>query len=189
MSDKERFGLASAVRELATLTDGCERRAADLLRAVTELSVLLECPKKTPRKDGGRPLRHVSAVWEDAADWITNTQQAAAACVDDVLALIPEIEYCAECLDDAEGVAKCYTITEADEYREKYEAARRTLEQYAEEIQAAKEKQRAAENRASMLADIYGHLCGMTADRLSDEERQKHREFKAKLQRKRKRPL
>lgn len=168
MSDKERFSLASDVRELATLADGCERRATNLLRAVTGLSVLLENPKETPRADGGRPLRHVSAVWEDAAEWITSAQQTAAACVDDVFALIPELEYCAERLD------------KADEYRRKYEAARRALEQYAEEIQAAKEKQKAAERRAGELADIYGHLSALAIDLLSPEDREKHREFTEK---------
>lgn len=100
MSDKEKAGAASAVLELAALTNGCERRAADLLRAVTELSALLECPKVTPRKDGGQPIRQVSAVWEDAVEWVTNAQQAAAACFDDVFALTTEIEYYAECLDE-----------------------------------------------------------------------------------------
>ena len=100
MSDKERFSSASAVLELAALTNGCERRAADLLRAVTELSALLEFPMETPRKDGGQPLRRVSAVWEDAVEWVTNAQQAAAACFDDVFALTTELEYYAECLDE-----------------------------------------------------------------------------------------
>lgn len=168
MSDKEKAGAVPAVREVATITNGCERRAADLLRAVTELSALLECPKETPRKDGGQPLRHVGAVWEDAVEWVTNAQQAAAACFDDVFALTTEIEYYAECLDDA------------DEYREKYEAARRTLEQYAEEMQAAKEKQKAAERRAGELADIYGHLFALAIDLLSPEDREKHREFTEK---------
>lgn len=181
MSDKERFSLASAIRELATLTDGCERRAADLLRAVTELSALLECPKETPRADGGRPLRHVRAVWEDAADWITSAQQTAAACVDDVFVLIPEIEYCVKCLDEAgAGAVLDGESQEADEYRRKCEAARRTLEQYAEEIQAAKEKQREAENRAGALSDIYGHLFTLAIDLLSPEDREKHREFTEK---------
>lgn len=180
MSDKERIRLAEAVRGLATLTDGCERRATDLLRAVTELSVLLECPKEIPRADGGRPLRHVRAIWADAVDWITNTQQTAAACVDDMFALIPEIEYCVKCLDEVEGVTKCDTPTEADEYRGKYEAARRTLEQYAEEIQAAKEKQKEAERRAGELADIYDHLFTLAIDLLSPEDREKHRAFTEK---------
>lgn len=100
MSDKEKAGAVSAVRELATITSGCERRAADLLRAVTELSALLEFPMETPRKDGGQPIRRVSAVWEDAVEWVTNAQQAAAACFDDVFALTTEIEYYAECLDE-----------------------------------------------------------------------------------------
>lgn len=101
MSDKEKAGAVPAVREVATtITNGCERRAADLLRAVTELSALLEFPMETPRKDGGQPLRRVSAVWEDAVEWVTNAQQAAAACFDDVFALITEIEYYAECLDE-----------------------------------------------------------------------------------------
>lgn len=183
MSDKERFSLASAVRELATLTDGCERRATDLLRAVTELSVLLECPRKTPRADGGRPLRHVSAVWEDAADSITSAQQTAAACVDDVFTLIPEIEYCVKCLDEAAGVVLDGESQEADEYRRKYEAARSTLEQYAEEIQAAKEKQKEAERRSGELADIYDHLFTLAIDLLSPEDREKHREFTEKCRR------
>lgn len=144
MSDKERLSLASDARELATLADGCERRATNLLMAVTRLSVLLENPKETPRADGGRPLRHVSAVWEDAVEWITSAQQTAAACADDVFALIPEIEYCAE------------------------------------EIEAAKEKQKAAENRAGELADIYGHLFALAVDLLSPEDREKHREFTEK---------
>ena len=100
MSDKEKAGAVPAVREVATITDGCERRAADLLRAVTELSALLECPKVTPRKDGGQPIRQVSAVWEDAVEWVTNAQQAAAACFDDVFFLTTELEYYAECLDE-----------------------------------------------------------------------------------------
>lgn len=100
MSNKEKAGAVSAVLELAALTNGCERRAADLLRAVTELSALLEFPVETPRKDGGQPLRRVSSVWEDAVEWVTNAQQAAAACFDDVFALITELEYYAERLDE-----------------------------------------------------------------------------------------
>ena len=157
MSDKE---------NLKREAEGYRRRASDLLAAALKLAELLEMPRETPRADGGRPLRRLSMVWDDAAERIAEVQKSALYCADDVDALLCELEYC----------------------RNEQEATRRTLAQYADEVEAAKEKQRAAENRAGMLADIYGHLCGMTADRLSDEERQKHREFRARLQRKRKQP-
>ncbi len=68
-------------------------------------------------------------------------------------------------------------------YRHKYEAARSTLEQYAGEMQAAKEKMREAQREAGGLQDIYNDLLRVVADRLTDEERGRHEEFRRRIRR------
>lgn len=79
--------------ELATAMEGCERRAMDLLLFALQLAELLESPKETPRADGGRPLKHVNAIWEDAAELIAEVQKSAKYCADDMLHLISEVGF------------------------------------------------------------------------------------------------
>lgn len=79
--------------ELATAMEGCERRAMDLLLFALQLAELLESPKETPRADGGRPLKRVNAIWEDAAELIAEVQKSAKYCADDMLHLISEVSF------------------------------------------------------------------------------------------------
>lgn len=173
--------VTDAVRELSELTKGCESHVTDLLLAAAALSELLESYDDRPRSGGGRPLRWMNWVWEDAADRIVMAQTAAKSCAADLLTLLPEIEYCAGCADEALSATPADTAPEeAEPLRRKYEEARRTLEQYAEEIQAAKEKQAAAEDRCSKWTDVYADLFEAAAGLMSDEERERHLQFRQK---------
>lgn len=75
----------SEKEELLYITEYFDTRAADLMLYALSLADLLENTKETPREDGGRPLRHLYMVWEDAAELIANVQQSARACADDLM--------------------------------------------------------------------------------------------------------
>lgn len=148
MSDKE---------NLKSEAEGYRRRASDLLATALKLSELLEMPRETPRAAGGRPLRRLSMVWEDAAERIAEAQKSALYCADDVNSLLCELEYC----------------------RDGQEATRQTLAQYADEVEAAKKKQREANRREGAWTDICHELWQLCAPRMTEEEKKAHREFKA----------
>lgn len=76
------------------------------------------------------------------------------------------------------GSGACASTDDRDNAQE-LETARKTIKQYADEIEAVKGKLKRAEDRARALTDYYNHLFCMVADRLSDEEREAHAKFKA----------
>lgn len=79
--------------ELATAMKGCERRATDLLLFALALSELLEFPKEKPRADGGRPLKYINQIWEDAAEAIAEVQKSAKYVADDIFHLLSELQF------------------------------------------------------------------------------------------------
>lgn len=79
--------------QLAVIMDGCERRATDLLLDALVLSELLEAPKEKPRADGGRPLKYINQVWEDAAEKIAEVQKSAKYVADDLFCLLQELQF------------------------------------------------------------------------------------------------
>lgn len=143
--------------ELAEMRKACELKVGDLLLTALALSEMLESHTDTPRADGGRPLRRVQMVWEDAADLITQVQLSAKYCADEITALLSELDYH---LNRRKDTAK-------------------TLEQYAGEIEATKEKLKAAQRQVGVWADLYQNLMTIAADVLTDEERAEHEAFKA----------
>lgn len=145
--------------ELAEMRKACELKVGDLLLTALALSEMLESYTDTPRADGGRPLRRVQMVWEDAADLITQMQLSAKYCADEITALLSELDY----------------------HLNRRKDTARTLEQYAAELTEAREKMREARRLEGVWADICHHLWGLCADRMTDEEKAAHAEFKAAL--------
>jgi len=86
MTAREKEELREAIEDL-------DFHAFDLMQYALQLSELLESPKETPRADGGRPLKHVDAIWEDAAELIAEVQKSAKYCASDMSHLKSEIEY------------------------------------------------------------------------------------------------
>lgn len=78
-------------KELAYITELFDTRAADLMLHALSLAELLEDPKETPRADGGRPLKHLNVIWEDAAELIAEVQKSAKYCADDLMHIRYEI--------------------------------------------------------------------------------------------------
>lgn len=62
-----------------------------------------------------------------------------------------------------------------------YEATRRTLEQYAAELEEMTKNRRIAKAREGRWADIYHDLWQRAAATLPQEQRAKHKEFKARI--------
>lgn len=60
-------------------------------------------------------------------------------------------------------------------------AARKTLRDYASRIEEAEAAKKKAARRCAEYADLYEHLFCMAVNRLTDEEREKHRAFKSRL--------
>lgn len=176
---------AQPAADLLSAMECCERHVTDMLLSVIALSEMLERPTETPRADGGRPLRHLRVVWDDAAEYIAEAQKAAKYCADDMMLLLDEARYyvrrTTEAQTTAVPAAQTDTAADTDEYRRKYEATRATLEQYAADVREARAKQKKAERRAGALADIYGKLYGMTVDRMSEKELQEFEEFKDRV--------
>ena len=81
----------SEKKSLAYITERYDMQAADLMSCALALAEILEHPNETPRADGGRPLKHVSAVWEDAAERIHEVQKSAKYCADDLMHIRAEI--------------------------------------------------------------------------------------------------
>lgn len=81
----------SEKEELAYITELYNGQAADLMTSALALAEILEHPNETPRSDGGRPLKHVSAIWEDAAVLIAEVQKSAKCCAADLMHIRSEI--------------------------------------------------------------------------------------------------
>lgn len=62
-----------------------------------------------------------------------------------------------------------------------YKATRATLEAYAAEIEATKKEVRTAREKQGRWADIYHDLWQRAAATLPKEQKQKHKEFKARI--------
>lgn len=80
----------------ADAIEGVGLDTQDLMQDALALAELLEAPKEKPREDGGRPLLYVNAIWEDAAKLIAEVQKSAKYCVDDLIHLKTELEWCIE---------------------------------------------------------------------------------------------
>lgn len=89
MTAQEKQDLGGAIKHI-------DLHAQDLMHYALALAEILENPKEEPRADGGRPLRYVNQVWEDAADKISEMQKTAMHCADALMHLKSEIDYCIE---------------------------------------------------------------------------------------------
>lgn len=89
MTAQEKQDLGDAIKHI-------DLHAQDLMHYALALAEILEDPKEKPREDGGRPLRFVNRVWEDAADQIAEMQKTAMYCADALIHLKTEIGYCIE---------------------------------------------------------------------------------------------
>ena len=78
-------------KSLAHITEFYNSHAADLMTCALALAEILEDPNETPRADGGRPLKHVGAIWEDAAELIHEVQKSAKHCADNLMHIRAEI--------------------------------------------------------------------------------------------------
>lgn len=84
---REREMLSALRKECPMLIDSIEQRLPDLFLYVLSLSELLEMPKLAPSPDGGRPMKHLNVIWEDAAEKIAAVQTSAKYVADDVYEL------------------------------------------------------------------------------------------------------
>ena len=89
----DRDGAESLKTELLNSIKDYERRTTDLLLFALALSELLELPTEKPRSDGGRPLKYINKVWEDAAEAIALVQTSAKYVATDMFHLLSELQF------------------------------------------------------------------------------------------------
>ena len=131
----------------------------NLLFATSALGEILESYVEKKRNNNDRPFRHVYMVWEDAVDIITQVQLSAKYFVEEANLFLLELEIC--------------------DKREKDTA--RTLEQYANEADAARNDSKKWRHREGVWADICQQMWEVCANRMSQDEKDKLSEFKAKM--------
>lgn len=136
-----------------------------------DLTALLEQVCKYSRPDEVR--RHLTACYFTITRQIAATGEGAGAEAAEVLATLSLL---IEATDQTTLTDNPPLTVTPD-----YEATRRTLEQYAAELEATKKNERIAAKKAGRWADIYHDLWQRAAATLPQEQRAKHKEFKARI--------
>lgn len=174
--------------------DGSINRAAVAQNALYRVGMLTGQLADTSISVDG--LRALMAIVDEATETTSPGRQeiarkARTSLIDIVILVMHVVECRAELWQFAEasdnfdkalaGATVAQSCATADDrgVAQELETARKTLKQYADEIEAVKGKLMRAEDRVRALTDYYNHLFCMAADRLTDEEHEAHTKFKS----------